>query len=198
MIDPKAVILQVQQGNPPANWQIFKGKDFRFAQGIVGGVIIFVVLFLLLWGISTQYFQFDIFSNFPHIPLWFSFITVAIAIFAVRYGYTAWQKASQQKDSILVLLPDGLVHCTNYHDIEKHEYKVLSYTDITNMTMRSIRSSTMTSNRMMLTNTEYFIDITYKNGQKERWTLDIRFAPPDTTAEMIIKEYKKFRVKQAP
>ncbi|BCL80581.1 hypothetical protein ccbrp13_30460 [Ktedonobacteria bacterium brp13] len=199
MIDPKAVILQVQQGDPPTTWKILKGRDFRFVQGVIGGLFLFVFLYLLIWQVSEKLFHVTIpFSYFPYLIPWFPYDIVLIAFLAALYGYKAWSKAARQKDSALVLMPDGLVQCTNYHDIEKHEYKVLFYPDIANIEFRRIDASkgNPTTNMYQI-RVYYGVIITYQNNQEEQWMLDIRFGPPDDIAKTIVNEYKKYRLSQA-
>jgi hypothetical protein len=126
----------------------------------------------------------------------FPFIAGIIVVIAARFGYITWLRAVQQKDSILVLMPDGLVQCTHYHTPEKHEYKVLSYAAIASMTFRRIDTSTGTTKNMYIIRVAYGIDITYKDGVHEQWTFDKRFGPSRDMARMVVQAYEHASVEQ--
>jgi uncharacterized integral membrane protein len=193
MIDPQAVILQVEQGKNPTTWQVFRGKDFRFVQSILVGVFIILFSIFIIQTVGERLLRFPLlFTTFPHIAPAFPYIVAGIVIIAARFSYAAWAKAARQKDSLLVLMPDGLVQCTNYHLVEKREYKTVFYPDCASMTLRRIDSF---ANSNSLMNINYFIVIIYTNGQEEQWQIDIRFGDPKTMADKIISAYEKYRAK---
>ncbi|HEX4204422.1 MAG TPA: hypothetical protein VHZ51_09540 [Ktedonobacteraceae bacterium] len=195
MLDTQAVLRHVQHGDFPTTWRIFRGKDFRFVQAVLGGAFVFLFVCIILAVIDQRALHQQIlFSNFPHISPSFPYAVSGIAVIAVIFGYTAWKKAARQRDSILVLMPEGLVQCTDYRIPEKRAYKTLSYAEVADMALKRIDKSTGSAEAgyVQSVHFDYALDITYKSGQKERWTLDIRFGYPDEMAKTIIDGYEKF------
>jgi hypothetical protein len=197
MIDPYAVLLQVEQGNTPTTWHILKGKDFRF-EGILVGAFILLFLSLFIGTVVENFLHLHLlFNDFPHLSPSFPYIALGIVLIAVLKGYKSWRRGARERDSILVLMPDGLIQCTNYHAPTEHEYKILSYPEITKMTFRRIDASTSTIERTRFMHIDYAIDIVYKNSQSEQWIVDRRFGYPDDVARMIIREFEKYCPEQA-
>jgi hypothetical protein len=107
-------------------------------------------------------------------------LRIAIAlVVALLLGMVIKFREEQAKDSVLVVMPDGVVQCTRYSNPAKRTFKVVSYVDLSDLTLKT-------------SNQKAGLVIKYADGRKGSWMMDSMYGHPGITAQNIITSYEKY------
>jgi hypothetical protein len=186
MIDPEEVLKRVQHGHIPANWRVLRGKDSRLPQAITIGVIACLLLFFILLLTDAGLFS----QNVPYTAM---LLGIACLLVGIAAGIIAWFTVPHGKDSLLVLLPDGLVHWNRHSVPARRSFKVIRYADIARIKLKTITSHLPGSlDTTYSYHTEYALDLTYTDGSGEIWRMDDFYGHPGDTARAIIEAHAQY------
>ena len=207
MLDADVVLTQVKQKTHPSSWHIYYGKGSP-----VGMALLFGVFALIFTGIcemiaSAALFTFGFvnlstssFVSFNPVQLLLSLGTIGVfipIIVAVAVAIFAGYRTARAKDSVLVLLPEGVVQCTGWSNPSHRSVQILDYADVAsiNLKVRTTTSYDETSH-MSSASTHFGLDILHRDSSKQYWPIDSRYAPSETIAQGIIADYSRFTALQ--
>lgn len=205
MFVPEMVLTKVQQGRGDPSWRVYYGT---------GSPLLFAIILGLLAFLFAGFFEFIGYMTLmgngffgPANPspepsqiltdlLRFGLVIPLIAAIAV--GIFTWYRVSRAQDSLLVLLPEGVVECKGYSNPSHRSWQVLDYADVVDIQLRvwaTSSSSGQTSTTWMQTSTVWMhfrLDIQKRNGEEQRWSIDSRYGPPSMIAQSIIEGHARY------
>ncbi|GCE22949.1 hypothetical protein [Dictyobacter kobayashii] len=220
MIDPEAILAQVNQKQIPSDWRVLHGRGSPIGAAILMGIftLFFVGICEAIVVIAAsffgwfQIFQYSSATPEPTSPLPVSFdpttssdwmhmlwpaglllVLVPVAL-AVGVGLLARSRTERARNSLLILLPEGVVQCMDCSQPAKHSFKVLNYAEIVNLDLK-VETTTSSYNEMThssSSHTSMWLNIHMRHGALERWNLNSLYAPPETTAQYIISGYAQY------
>lgn len=196
MFDPEMILTMVQQGRGDPSWRVYYAHSSPLASAIILGLFAFffigvcefiatgVLLANGVFGTATPSLNpFQILIGFGAIGL------VIPAIAAIAVAVFTKNKVSQTKDSILVILPEGVVECKGYSNPSRRSWQVLDYADVANIQLKVWTSSSSETSSA----TAYFsLDIQKRNGEQQRWSIDSRYGSPEMIAQSIIESHAQY------
>ncbi len=137
MFDPEMVVSKILQGRGDPSWRVFYGHSSPLASAIILGVFTFIFVgiceFIAAVGLtiagilSTSTFSLD------PLPMLAGFGVIGVAIptiAAIVVAVFAKNWASRAKDSMLVMLPEGVVECKGYSNPSHRSWQVFDYANI--------------------------------------------------------------------
>jgi hypothetical protein len=130
----------------------------------------------------------------------FLLLPLLIALFFARKSFFA---AHATNDSMLVIMPDGVVHCTNVSQPSHRAYKVLDFAEINDLQLRmqthhdstttTDASTGITTTLTTGSHTDFWLDVQERNGSHQRWPLAFHDSRPEILAQYIIEAYARYR-----
>lgn len=221
MIQPEMIVAQIEQGEQPENWRVLRGTGSPIAMAVFFGLFTLLFVGMCVFALGAGSFFFGIFGSFqaqsvspdpngggslsptPFSPgpadLLSTFLTVnpllllVPLILAIGVGMFTWSRVAFAKDSLLILMPEGVVQCMGYSKPARRTLKALAYEDITQMDLRVRTSSSYNQTTHMSSNTtRMWLDILKRDGMRERWRLNRLYGPPEATAQQIIAGHAQY------
>ena len=228
MIKAEKIVDQVQQGSVPDSWHVWSGHVSLVATTLFLSIFTLFLASLcelmlggalaICWDLGFSLADLsaapdvrevsaigvaNLLHILAHLELWLLGWPLVIATFV---GYLSWQKALKAKDTVLILTPEGVVQCANCSNESRRVCKVLDFSEINSMVLRS-RSATSAislnfpmrliidpsgvvtalSTPLHASHAIYWLDLQRHNGEWERWPIEAYFGPPDQTARAIIQ-----------
>ncbi|GCE10633.1 hypothetical protein [Tengunoibacter tsumagoiensis] len=200
------ILAQAMQNNPPSHLRILKGKGSSLLEGLGGflagaavGVALetIVILFEILpndpYGLrpllklfvrgelelntANPFYMFQYTHRLWILPLLIGFL----------YGLWSFWKTRQQKRSLLVIAPDGLVYCTNYQDNVRRSTVAVDFAELKSVKMLGkarLRAAQLLKDRDPHTTTR--LELKYRNGKTNELKIDSRFGSSALIAEEIL------------
>lgn len=221
MIQPEMIVAQIEQGERPENWHILHGRGSPAVMAIFFGFFTLFFVGMCAVALEAGSFFFGVFSSSqtqsgspgfnggdPLSPTPSSsgsanllsmflmvnplFLLIPI-ILAIGVGIFTWSRMSFAKDSLLILMPEGVVQCLGYSKPARRTFKVLAYEEVAQMDfrVRSTASYNQTTH-MSSSTTRMWLDILKRNGMRERWMLNRLYEAPETTAQQIIAGHAQY------
>jgi len=188
MISPIHIIHQVLEKRAPTNWLVLRPMYLMkpvvcIFLGSVGGLSTMLYGTLFVAGIvqPSLVHQEDAgpFGQ-PAIVIPMIFFSLIAGIVVSRWLMMGYKR---KRDSLLILVPEGVVSCNHFSDQEKRSYHVIDYTDIALITM-TVRA-TQYQNYAALS-------LQYRDGRLESWSIDPIYGSPERMAERVIKAHHRF------
>ena len=188
MIDAKAVVDQVQQGNPPPNWRIYRGTS-----GCRSSIL---CLSFFIIGIILTLVGFTHYNDINNPTSGYSPLLLVLAISfgpafllvmpfgMLRYGY----RVLVWRPSFMVILPDGVVE---YHHVRK-KYFTLTFALVSNIQLAQ-HTGVGSGYRYVYTYTTYWLDVFYKDGTYSQWPIPQRFRGERFLSQTIIGAFNAYK-----
>jgi len=187
MISPLQIIQQIQEDQAPTNWLIFRPNRLTspimgIVLGSFGGIftMIFGTLFVTAIIQPTLLNQSNV-TLFGQLAITIPMVLLSLTISAV-ISLRLMKQAKMKGDSVLILLPEGVVSCAYINDDVKRSYHVIEYADIAyirqNIEITSFRRTQL--------------DLQYKSGKWERWRLMNIYGSHEWIAQRVIKDHLRF------
>lgn len=187
MILPLQIIQQIQEDQAPTNWLIFRPN--RLSSPIMGIVLgSFGGIFTMIFGtlLVTAIIQPALLHQSNDSPFGQLLITIPMALLSLTISaiiaLQLMKQAKMKGDSVLILLPEGVVSCSYINDDAKRSYHVIEYADVAyirqNIEMMSFRRTQL--------------DLQYRNGKWERWHLMNIYGSHQWIAQRVIKDHLRF------
>lgn len=207
MLDADAVLIQVKQKTNPSSWHIYYGKGSPVAMALLFGLFALIFTGVCAMIVSAGLITFGFlnlstssFVSFNPVQLLLSLgmtglflpiiVAVAVAIFA---GY----RTARAKDSLLVLLPEGVVQCMGWSNLSHRSVQVLDYADVASMNLK-VRTTTThdAATHTSSASTRFGLDILHRDNSKHYWPINSHYGPPETIAQGIIADYSRYTALQ--
>ena len=203
MLDADAVLTQVKQKTNPSSWHIYYGKGSPVVMALLFGIfaLIFTGICEMITSAALITFGFfnlstPSFASFNPVQLLLSLGTVGLfipLIVAVAAAIFVGYRMARAKDSVLVLLPEGVVQCTGWSNPSHRSVQVLDYADVASMNLK-VRTTTThdEATHMSSASTHFGLDILRRDTSKHYWPIDSCYGPPETIAQDIISDYARY------
>lgn len=216
MVNPEAIVNQVWQGRVPADWQVIHGKRrSAFAVGFLAAFYTLVLVFILSIG-SVVVIGFlhvgsgatsspfpgpfgpfsEMIAGYPA-PAVIGGVALVIALLVGIIAGLIAGRDSGDPDPELVLLPNGFVEYVSHRKpIISIPFAEIADVDlrVKTTTYRSTNTNPNTgfSTTTTRTRTDIWLDLYYRNGNKERWAPRANFGPSQSICQMIIKAHSRY------
>jgi hypothetical protein len=137
-------------------------------------------------------------------------LVVLIALFLLLPLLLTWlavrktlSSARTARDSVLVITPEGVVHCANVSQPLRRSYKVLDFAEVNDLQLRiwthddttttTDPATGMTTSRTTSSHTDFWLDVQERNGNYQRWPLTFPGSRPEILAQSIIEAHARYR-----
>lgn len=198
MFDPEMVLSKVQQGRGDPSWRVYYGHSYPLASAIFLGFFAFLFIgiceFIAAVGLTMAGFMGTATPSLDPLRILTSFWGIGLvipAIAAIAVAVFSWYRVSLAKDSMLVMLPEGVVECKGYSNPSHRSWQVLDYTDVANMQLR-VWATSSPSDGMSSASTHFRLDIQKRNGERHHWPINSRYGSPEMIAQSIIEGHARY------
>jgi hypothetical protein len=223
-VSPNAIMNQVWQGRVPADWQVIHGKRrSAFAVGCSATFVTLVLLFILAVGavvisgfvhfgsgiqpgqspssfLNPASFGSATIAGYPALAVVGGVALVIALLVGIIAGFIAGRD-SGDPDPELVILPNGFVEYVS------HRKPIISipFAEIADVDLRvktttyhstNTNANTSFSTTTTRTRTDIWLDLYYRNGNKEKWQPRAKFGPTQSVCQMIIKAHARYSALQ--
>ena len=167
-ISADEVANQIQYGQVPDHWQVFRGQQIPriflifcgFFYAILGPLL--TVLIVLLLELCSQPARIE--SNFWSMYTTYPILTVLILPFPFLLLWFAWRLEKRDCDTLIVLLPEGFIQYNSWSDEKKRCAKVIEYANVEKLSYREKPAGVV-------------VNINGKDGTQEKIFINWRYGP---------------------
>lgn len=175
MIDPKSVVTQVKQGKYPSNWDVYHGKgNYGYAIACWIGTLFAIGIGLLCLAASPSGAT--------------AGILVCCLILCVGMALVYTRKAASTDQSILVILPEGVVQCdaNDPEKIYRMDFPVIDRIELAQQTEVVGFDGDINSR------TYYWLDLYCSDGSYLKWGIDTCYGDTASIGKAIIAAYNYY------
>lgn len=179
MLETRTIIDRVQQRDYPPDWRVYRGRGkwgkailsiIGYGCGFYAGISILFTIVLLIFAFSTPELGDTTFATFLSAGIFFLFVAgiTGIAIYVLR-------KAHAKAMTLLVILPDGVVLCSESRPEKTYTF---AFADIARIDFGN--------HTFPRTPPAYWLDLYMRDGHYLKWPLNDAFDEPDEVGKNII------------
>lgn len=194
-LSPQDIITQVQQGDYPAAWRVYKPK-YGFATIIAILMRVTIAYYIVILGIYVMYWVFVYIEIIQFIKVTITpwVIIVTLLCFFLFLPLTAMyriRQAASRARTLIVLLPDSMTYC--YRGIARNAY-TLYFSDIASMHLSNRTDISGGGNAPVRSTTVYWLDIETLDGRSIQWYEPIQqLDNPQFVVQTIIATYNYYK-----
>lgn len=176
MTDPEKVVIQVEQGNCPSNWRVYR-VSYKNNSVIAHWVFVGLIGIISLYLLSVTITGFFILLSLLAVSIWE----------AIRVTHKA---NTDKRFSILAILPVGVVQHLGYYDLKKIGW--LYFPNIVRIELAQ-ETEIRGFDGDVETRTAYWLDVYCTDGAYRKWGINECFGDTASIGKSIIAAFNHYQ-----
>ncbi|SRR5260370_20854419 len=181
MINPDMVLSQIQEGQALDEGHVFRLQKYPLAAIIVYGIL-YVLLcptictlsyaLILIFSGNEALIDSSLWPIYTHYP----FLAIPTLLLPFFLTYLIWYLEKRDRDTVLVLLPEGLIQYKPWHNESKRRTKVIEYRNREKIVLKTKLSGIA-------------LTVSYKDGKQEALFITRKYRSSNAIAQQIISDH---------